>query len=76
MLIAKSVDDQHWPHVFRLCREMKERGVEPDSTTYTLIMSACASLGLGKEAQATLEDMLACGVQPTRHIFHEMLQVR
>lgn len=76
MLLAKSVDDHNWPHVFRLCKDMKQRGIEPDSTTYTLIMSSCAALGLEKEARATYEDMLACGVQPTRQLFHEMLHVR
>ena len=76
MLIGKAVDDRNWPHLFTLCKDMKTRGVEPDSTTYTLIMSACAILGLAKEAQATFEDMVACGVRPTRQLFHELLQVR
>ena len=76
MLIAKAVDERYWTHVFRLCKDMKARGVEPDSTTYALIMPACAVVGLEREARATFEDMLACGVQPTRQIFHEMLQVR
>lgn len=76
MLLARAVDDHNWPRVFNLCKEIKERDIAPDATTYTCIMSACSLVGLEKEARATYEDMLASGVKPTRQLFHEMLHVR
>ncbi|KZT66398.1 hypothetical protein DAEQUDRAFT_675174 [Daedalea quercina L-15889] len=73
MQLSKAVEDRNWPRVFGLCKEINKQGIEPDVTTYTHIMSACAAAGSQQEARATFEDMLALGVRPTRQIFHEML---
>ncbi|KAH9935671.1 uncharacterized protein B0H18DRAFT_976775 [Fomitopsis serialis] len=73
MQIAHAVEQQNWGKAFRLCLTMKRRGVAPDITTYAQIMTACADVGSAREAQATFDDMLAVGIQPTLQIFHKML---
>ncbi|KAI0630233.1 hypothetical protein C8Q77DRAFT_1063928 [Trametes polyzona] len=53
---------------------MKEKGIEPDVTTYNHILHACAKEMLYLEARAVFEDMLAMGIQPDRQTFHNIMK--
>lgn len=71
--LGKLVDAGLTRSTFAVCKEMKEREVRPDATTYNYMMQACALEGHYKEARAVFEDMVAMGVRPDRQLFHHML---
>ena len=58
------------------CAEMKRRGVQPDHTTYDLMLEACTDLAMYPEALAIFEDMVAMGYAPHELTFHHLLKVR
>ena len=63
-------------NIFLLCAKMKSQNVQPDLTTYTYILRACAEEGRDLEARAAFEDMLAMGLYPNRTMFHFLIHVR
>ncbi len=75
MRMASHLDHGRSHAVLSLAKRMKDEGLAPDTTTYNLILSACAKEGLYVEARAVFEDMVALGVQPNRQTFHHMMRV-
>ncbi|OJT10263.1 Pentatricopeptide repeat-containing protein, mitochondrial [Trametes pubescens] len=74
MRMASHLDHGRSHAVLSLAKRMKDEGLAPDTTTYNLILSACAKEGLYVEARAVFEDMVALGVQPNRQTFHHMMR--
>ncbi|PCH36175.1 hypothetical protein WOLCODRAFT_146143 [Wolfiporia cocos MD-104 SS10] len=57
-----------------ICKKMKDYGVAPDASTYSLILQACAQAPISYlEARAVFEDMISMGITPTRQMFHHLL---
>ena len=70
------VNGRRTAEFFNTCAEMKQQGVEPDHTTYDLLLENCAGLAMYQEALAVFEDMVAMGMRPHELTFHHLLQVR
>ncbi|KAI9060300.1 hypothetical protein FKP32DRAFT_1595693 [Trametes sanguinea] len=73
MQLATMMDYKQTNRALQLVRRMKEEGIEPDVTTYNNIIAACSHEKLMKEAHAVYADMLAMGIEPNRHTFHNLM---
>lgn len=74
--IQKLVNLNNNASALRMCIKMRDAGVRPTRTTYNLILEACANEGMVLQARATLEDMIAAGLQPDGDAFYQVLRVR
>ncbi|KZT21359.1 hypothetical protein NEOLEDRAFT_1150690 [Neolentinus lepideus HHB14362 ss-1] len=62
-------------NAFRLCNEMKEKGVRPDLQTYSLLLRSLIWDAWVTEAFAVFEDMMAMGVRPDVGLYNTLMRI-
>ena len=75
MELGQLVQQRNATEVFQHVARMKEQGIQPNYSTYELLLEACKDAALVEEGMAIFEDMLANGIMPQRSIFHYLIQV-
>ncbi|CAO3639967.1 unnamed protein product [Mucor hiemalis] len=73
-LLVKDIENST-ESVFELYHEMKDRGITPDPTVYTSLLTACRRDGDLERAMALLEEMESYHIQPNVYTFNSVLSV-
>lgn len=73
-VLVKDIEGSTEP-VFDLYHEMKDRGITPDTTVYTSLLTACRRDGDLERAMALLEEMESYQIHPNVYTFNSILSV-
>ena len=75
MSLAWAIQADRAGVAFRICHDLKRKGIKPDIIAYNSLLSACAKQDMGELCLALLEDMEPLGLKPTRESFNSVLAV-
>ncbi|KAI0769747.1 hypothetical protein BD413DRAFT_79128 [Trametes elegans] len=74
MRLASQLDEHKSINVMHTARHIKQKGLQPNVTTYNYLLDACAKEMRWPEARAVFTDMVAMGVVPNRQTFHHIMK--
>ncbi|EPQ56972.1 hypothetical protein GLOTRDRAFT_127356 [Gloeophyllum trabeum ATCC 11539] len=73
--MSRFADEGRAANAFRLCGDMKERGVMPNLQTYELLLRSLVNEAWVVEAFAVFEDMLALGIRPSVDTYNTLMRI-
>lgn len=57
-----------WQRACALLVQMKEKGVEPNLTSYTCVIQACLAASESETAKSVMEEMIEAGYPPAKEL--------
>ncbi|KII92256.1 hypothetical protein PLICRDRAFT_154651 [Plicaturopsis crispa FD-325 SS-3] len=71
--LSRHAESGRFIDALKVCKAMKEQGVQPDLFSYNYLLAACAENGYNLEAWAIFDDMKEMGVRPDLTTFHHLI---